>query len=67
MRFFSSFNMAMIRSIFIVIVTLRILSAFMFSRGDPRGPFLTWGTVGVISVFSILAAFSVGFSISRLL
>lgn len=46
---------------FIEIVTLSILSAFMFVRGDPRGPFLTWGAAGVIGVFSILAALSVGF------
>ena len=45
---------------FLEIVTLSILSAFMFVRGDPRGPFLTWGTAGVIGVFSILAALSVG-------
>ena len=46
---------------FIEIVTLSILSAFMFVRGDPRGQFLTWGAAGVIGIFSILAAFSVGF------
>jgi hypothetical protein len=46
---------------FIEIVALSILSAFMFVRGDPRGPFLTWGAAGVIGVFSILAALSVGF------
>ncbi|HSL44374.1 MAG TPA: hypothetical protein VK897_13140 [Anaerolineales bacterium] len=46
---------------FIEIVILSILSAFLFVRGDPRGPFLTWGAAGVIGVFSILAAFSVGF------
>ena len=45
---------------FLEIVTLSILSAFMFVRGDPRGPFLTWGAAGVIGVFSILAALSVG-------
>lgn len=46
---------------FIEIVAVSILSAFMFVRGDPRGQFLTWGAAGVIGVFSILAAFSVGF------
>lgn len=46
---------------FIELVALSILSAFMFVRGDPRGPFLTWGAAGVIGIFSILAAFSVGF------
>lgn len=45
---------------FLEIVTLSILSAFTFVRGDPRGPFLTWGTAGVIGIFSILAALSVG-------
>lgn len=45
---------------FIEIVTLSILSAFTFVRGDPLGQFMTWGTAGVIGVFSILAAFSVG-------
>ena len=39
---------------FIEIVTLSVVSAFLFIRGDPRGQFLTWGA------FSILAAFSVG-------
>lgn len=46
---------------FIELVALSILSAFMFVRGDPRGPFLTWGAAGVIGIFSIFAAFSVGF------
>ncbi len=46
---------------FIELVALSILSAFMFVRGDPRGPFLTWSAAGVIGIFSILAAFSVGF------
>ena len=46
---------------FIEIVTLSILSAFMFVRGDPFVQFLTCGTAGVIGVFSVLAAFSVGF------
>ena len=45
---------------FLEIVTLSILSAFMFVRGDPWGPFLTWVAAGVIGVFSILAALSVG-------
>ena len=46
---------------FLEIVTLSIVSAFMVARGDPRGQYLTWGTAGVIGVFSILAALSVGF------
>ena len=45
---------------FLEVVSLSILSAFMFVRGDPWGPFLTWGAAGVIGVFSILAALSVG-------
>jgi hypothetical protein len=46
---------------FIEIVTLSVVSALLFIRGDPRGQFLTWGTTGAIGAFSILAAFSVGF------
>ena len=46
---------------FIEIATLSIISAFMFVRGDPRGQFITWSAAGIIGVFSILAAFSVGF------
>ena len=46
---------------FIEIVTLSVVSAFLFIRGDPRGQFLTWGAAGAIGAFSILAAFSVGF------
>lgn len=46
---------------FLEIVTLSIVTAFMFARGDPRGQYLTWGTAGVIGAFSILAALSVGF------
>ena len=45
---------------FLEILTLSILSALTFVRGDPWGPFLTWGAAGVIGVFSILAALSVG-------
>ena len=46
---------------FIEIVTLSVVSAFLFIRGDPQGQFLTWGAAGAIGAFSILAAFSVGF------
>jgi hypothetical protein len=45
---------------FLEIVILSIVSGFMAARGDPRAPYLTWGTAGVIGVFSILAALSVG-------
>jgi hypothetical protein len=46
---------------FIEMVVLSIISAFIFVRGDPRDQFITWGTAGVISAFSILGALSVGF------
>ena len=46
---------------FIEMVALSIISAFIFVRGDPRGSSITWGTAGVISAFSILGAFSIGF------
>jgi len=46
---------------FIEIVTLSLISAFMFVRGDPRGPSITWAAAGVIGVFSILGALSIGF------
>ena len=46
---------------FIEMVALSIISAFIFVRGDLRDQFITWGTAGVISAFSILGALSVGF------
>lgn len=46
---------------FLEIVTLSIVSAFLFVRGDPRSPYITWGTAGVIGIFSFLAVLSVGF------
>jgi len=46
---------------FIEMVVLSIISVFIFVRGDPRNQFITWGTAGVISAFSILGALSVGF------
>lgn len=46
---------------FIEMVALSIISAFIFVRGDPRDQFITWGAAGVITVFSILGALSVGF------
>jgi len=46
---------------FIEMVTLSVISAFRFVRGDPRDQFITWGAAGVISAFSILGALSVGF------
>ena len=46
---------------FIEMVVLSIISAFIFVRGNPRDQFITWGTAGVISAFSILGALSVGF------
>jgi len=47
---------------FIEMVTLSLLSTFIFIRGDPRDQFIMWGAAGVISAFSILGALSVGFS-----
>jgi hypothetical protein len=46
---------------FIEMVALSIISAFIFVSGDARDQFITWGTAGVISAFSILGALSVGF------
>lgn len=46
---------------FLEMVVLSIISAFIVVRGDPRDQFITWGTAGVMSAFSILGAFSVGF------
>jgi hypothetical protein len=46
---------------FVELVAISIISAFIFVRGDPRGSLITWGTAGVISAFSILGAFSIGF------
>jgi len=46
---------------FIEMVALSSISAFLFLRDDPRGSSITWGTAGIISAFSILGAFSVGF------
>jgi hypothetical protein len=46
---------------FVELVAISIISAFIFVRGDPRGSLITWSTAGVISAFSILGAFSIGF------
>jgi hypothetical protein len=46
---------------FIEMVALSIISTFLFIRGDPHGSLITWGVAGVISAFSILGAFSIGF------
>ena len=46
---------------FIEMVTLSIISTFLFVRSDPRDKFITWVAAGVISAFSILGALSVGF------
>ena len=46
---------------FIEMVTLSIISTFLFVRSDPRDKFITWVAAGVISVFSILGALSIGF------
>ena len=46
---------------FMEMAALGIISAFTFVRGNPRDQIITWGSVGVISAFSILGALSVGF------
>jgi hypothetical protein len=46
---------------FIEMMTLSVVSAFTFFRGDLRSRSITWGAVGVIGAFSIIGAFSVGF------
>ncbi len=46
---------------FIEMVVLSAISSYTFLRGDPRGSFITWGAAGIISAFSIVGAFSVGF------
>jgi hypothetical protein len=46
---------------FIEVVALSTIAAILFVRGDSGGSFITWGVAGVMSVFSILGAFSIGF------
>jgi hypothetical protein len=46
---------------FIEMVSLSLISTFIFVRGDPRGSLITWVAAGVISAFATLGAFSVGF------
>lgn len=46
---------------FIEMVSLSFISTFIFVRGDLRGSLITWIAAGVVSAFSILGAFSVGF------
>lgn len=46
---------------FIEMITLSIISAFSFVRGDPSAQLITWGAAGIICTFSLLGAFSVGF------
>jgi len=46
---------------FIEMVSVSFISTFILVRGDPRGSLITWSATGVISAFSILGAFSVGF------
>ena len=46
---------------FIEMVSLSFISTFIFVRGDPRGSLITWVAAGVMSAFSIIGAFSVGF------
>jgi hypothetical protein len=46
---------------FIEMVALSFISTTIFVRGDPLARFMTWGAAGVISTFSVLGAFSIGF------
>ena len=46
---------------FTEMAALSMLSAFVVISGDPRSPFITWGTAGIMSGFSILGSLSVGF------
>lgn len=46
---------------FIEMVTLSIISAFLFIRRGPHGSLITWGATGIIGAFSILGTFSIGF------
>jgi hypothetical protein len=46
---------------FLEVSALSLLSAFLFIRGNPYQGFILWGTVGALTAFSILGAFSVGF------
>lgn len=46
---------------FMEMVTVSIVSAVAFVRGDSWGRLFIWGAVGIYIVFSILGAFSVGF------
>lgn len=43
------------------IAGLSILAAFAFFRSVPIDGFITWGSVGLIGAFCLLAALSVGF------
>lgn len=45
---------------FIEMVSLSLISTFIFVRGNPRGSLITWVAAGVIIAFSILGAASVG-------
>ena len=46
---------------FFEMAVLSIVSALTFVRGDSYAPFITWAVAGIVCVFSILGAFSVGF------
>jgi hypothetical protein len=45
---------------FIEMVALSSLGAFTFIRNHPHDKLITWGVAGVLSIFSILGAWSVG-------
>jgi hypothetical protein len=46
---------------FLEMAAFSLFSTFMFIRGNPSRGFIIWGTVGALTAFSILGAFSVGF------
>ena len=46
---------------FAEMVTLSMISGFLFVCGDARASLITWLAAGVITAFSILGAFSIGF------
>jgi len=47
---------------FLEMAALSVVCALLvFLNGNPLGHFITWGTVGIFTGFSVLGAFSVGF------
>jgi hypothetical protein len=46
---------------FVEMAVLSVVSAQAFLGGKTSGKFITWGAVGILTAFSIVGAFSVGF------